>query len=149
MPDVTSRDLDRILDAIRAEARARGSKGPLGIYSKEAPAHATVAMSAGSGLPAPDIGHVGDFLALPLDVFLPLAYRHLLGRDIDPGGGAHYQRQLLRGRLTRVEVLARLRYSPEGRARSQRLPDNQSQKLPTDGLRLSHLLIIFLSCRGL
>ncbi|HYC36885.1 MAG TPA: DUF4214 domain-containing protein [Usitatibacter sp.] len=127
MPAATP-DIDRILEAIRAEARARGSKGAVGSFSSEAGA-ATVHL-ASHGLPGLDLRHAADFLALPLDAFLGAAYRQLLGREPDSGGAAHYQRALLRGALTRIEVLGRLAFSGEGRRRAR----------PVPGLALAFLL---------
>jgi hypothetical protein len=115
VPSAASPDIDRILEAIRAEARARGSKGRVGPYATD-DGLAGLVRVASHGLPAPEATHVADFLALPLDVFLAQAYQLVLGRPADPAGTAHYQRALLRGKLTRIEVLGRLRLSPEGRA---------------------------------
>jgi hypothetical protein len=112
--------IDRILEAIRSEARARGSAAAVGSYSTELGAPRAAATS--HGLPRLDVRHVGDFLALPLDVFIDYAYRELLGRPADGGGAAHYQRALLASRLTRIEVLGRLRFSAEGRRRAAALP---------------------------
>ena len=118
-PAVASPDIDRILDAIRKEARARGSRGTIGPYPPET---GGAVMAGTYGLEAPKATHVADYLALPLDVFIAAAYRNVLGRDADASGAVHYQRMLLRGRLTRVEVLGRLAYSPEGRERGKVLP---------------------------
>lgn len=115
MQSRASGDIDRILEAIRAEARARGSKGRVGTYASD-DGIAGLVQVASHGLPALEARHAADFLALPLDVFIAQAYELLLGRPADPPGSAHYQRSLLRGALTRMEVLGRLRYSPEGRA---------------------------------
>ena len=120
-------DIDRILEAIRAEARARGSKGRVGAYSTEVPAgpgtsSGGTVVVATHGLPGYEPRRAADFLALPLDVFIGAAYRSVLGRDPDPGGAMHFQQALLSGRLTRMEMLGRLRYSPEGRARGVRVP---------------------------
>lgn len=114
-------DIDRILEAIRSEARARGSRGRMGGYSTEV-AEPGLVRVASHGLPPPEIRHVADFLALPLDTFVTTAYREILGREVDAGGAAHYQRAVLRGALTRIEVLGRLRFSPEGRRRAAPLP---------------------------
>lgn len=114
-------DIDRILEAIRHEARARGAKGRVGIYSTEIPGDAPVG-SPTHGMPLLETGHVADFLALPLDVFIGTAYRYVLGREPDAAGAAHYQRAMLRGRLTRVEVLGRLALSPEARRRGSTVP---------------------------
>jgi hypothetical protein len=115
VPAPTLPDIDRILQAIRTEAHARGA-------ASRAMPHATGGAASSHGLPQPELRHAADFLALPLDVFLHAAYRHVLGRDPDAAGSAHYQRALLAGRLTRIELLGRLRLSPEGRRRGMRLP---------------------------
>ena len=117
MSSATRSEIDRILDAIRAEARARGSKGRVGAYPSDvaAPAASGPVQVVTQGAPALEVRHAADFLAMPLDVFLFEAYRMALGRDPDPAGAVHYQRQLLRGRLTRIEVLGRLSFSSEGR----------------------------------
>lgn len=111
-------DIDRILEAIRTEARARGGRGRAGLY-EGAPA----AFVAGQhGLAPLDLRHAADYLTLPLDLFITAAYRDALSREPDAAGAAHYQRMLLRGRLTRIEVLGRLSYSPEARARGRSIP---------------------------
>jgi hypothetical protein len=112
-------DIDRILEAIRAEARARGSTSRVGSYST---AGAAAVYAASHGLPPLEPRHVADYLALPLDAFITTAYRQILAREPDAAGAAHYQRQLLRGALTRVEVLGRLSFSPEARRRGAAVP---------------------------
>lgn len=107
-------DIDRILQAIREEARARGSRTGVGDYPVEPAAGGASADS--HGVSQPDMLHVADFLPLPLDAFINIGYREVLGRNADAVGAAHYQRALLRGRLTRIEVLGRMALSPEGRA---------------------------------
>lgn len=112
-------DIDAILEAIRAEARARGSHAQAGSYSTaEGPGVAY----ARHGLAALEPTHAADFLALPLDVFIATAYRRVLAREPDAAGAAHYQRMLLRGRMTRIELLGRLSFSPEGRRRGKAVP---------------------------
>jgi hypothetical protein len=115
----SSPDIDRILEAIRAEARARGSKGRVGTYSTLPDSGGRI---AGHGMTWLETKHVADFISMPVDVFIEAAYGHLLGRDPDPAGEAHYRRALLRGKLTRIEVLGRLKFSPEGRRRGQAVP---------------------------
>jgi hypothetical protein len=114
-------DIDRILEAIRGEARARGSQGRIGLAPQEPAAGSTSQPArveiATHGLPAMEVHHVSDFLCMPIDLFIPQAYERLLGRSPDAGGALHWQRELLRGRLTRAEMLGRLALSPEGRAR--------------------------------
>jgi hypothetical protein len=113
-------DIDRILDAIRGEARQRGAKGGIGSYALGAAEDAPSVRHP--GLLSLEPRHAADFLAMPLDVFLANAYRRALGRDADAAGAAHYQRALLRGSLTRIEVLGRLFYSPEGRSHGAAIP---------------------------
>jgi Domain of unknown function (DUF4214) len=128
-------DIDRILEAIRAEARARGSRGRAGAYSTELPpgsAHPVVSF----GMPQLEAKHVADYLALPLDAFIGSAYRQVLGREPDAAGATHYQRALLRGKLTRIEVLGRLAYSPEGRMRGGALPGLASSFVIAMGYRI-------------
>lgn len=121
MVPAPSPDIDRILEAIRAEAKVRGSKGRAGAYSTEMPAGAGV-YAASHGMAMLEAQHAADYLALPIDAFLATAYRATLGRDPDAAGAAHYQRMMLRGRLTRIEVLGRLSFSPEARRRGQPVP---------------------------
>ena len=61
---------------------------------------------------------VGDFLCFHGEDFIRNAYRALLGRDPDPGGFAAFDQQLRCGTRARIEILGRLRYSAEGRARA-------------------------------
>ena len=119
MPPPSSPDIDRILEAIRTEARARGSKGRVGSYSTDI--GGTVRL-ASYGLPRLETRHVADFLALPMDEFFAEAYRQVLGREPDASGLATFQRAMLRGRFTRIEVMGRLWLSAEGRRRGTAVP---------------------------
>ena len=58
--------------------------------------------------------HIDDFLKYHGEEFLRNAYRALLKREPDPSGWAQYLNSLSSGRLNKVDVLASLRYSPEG-----------------------------------
>ena len=59
---------------------------------------------------------LGDFLCFHDEDFIRNAYRGILGREPDPEGGSRFLAQLRDGNLAKVEVLGRIRYSPEGRA---------------------------------
>lgn len=107
-------DIDRILGAVVQEANARSAR-TRPVIEMPPPGPPPAAVSPSFGWPPPEIRAADDFLALPLDVFLEEAYARLVGRAPDAEGASHYQRALLRGRLTRVEVLGRLAFSPEGR----------------------------------
>lgn len=121
MPPESPPAIDKILEAIRAEARARGSRDRVGGFSHALPEGAGLGFAT-FGTPQPAARHVGDLLSLPLDVFIATAYRELLGREPDAAGATHYQRLMLRGSMCRAEVLGRLAFSPEGRRRGGRLP---------------------------
>jgi hypothetical protein len=106
-------DLDRILAAIRDEAARRGAASRPGIEVRDA-------RDAGSGFArrpalAGEPRHVRDYVALSTERLLDSAYRRLLNRPPDPTGTDAYRRALRTGRRTKVEVLARIRYSEEGR----------------------------------
>ncbi len=53
--------------------------------------------------------------------FVDHAYRTVLGRAPDSNGFAHWQDALCSGRLTKAELVVRLRWSPEGRAHGVRV----------------------------
>jgi len=58
--------------------------------------------------------HVDDFLKYHGEEFLRHAYRALLKREPDPSGWTEYLSRLSSGHFNKVDVLASLRYSPEG-----------------------------------
>ena len=58
--------------------------------------------------------HIEDLLKFHGQDFVRNAYRALLKREPDPSGSAQYLRSLEGGRLNKIDVLASLRYSPEG-----------------------------------
>jgi SAM-dependent methyltransferase len=68
-----------------------------------------------------DFYDLGDFTALHDAAFLKAAYRGLLGRVPERDGLDHYLGALRSGRLGKIDILGRLRYSAEGRARGVRV----------------------------
>ena len=60
---------------------------------------------------------VADFLCLHDGDFLRNAYFTILDREVDENGFEYHLSALRSGRCSRVEILGRLRYSPEGRNR--------------------------------
>jgi O-antigen chain-terminating methyltransferase len=60
--------------------------------------------------------HVNDFLKYHGATFVTNAYVGLLRRPPDPGGSQRHLAALASGRLNKLDVLARLHYSPEGKA---------------------------------
>lgn len=59
-----------------------------------------------------------DFLKFHGVEFIDSAYIGILGREPDPEGYEYYLHNLRTGTMTKVEILGRLRFSPEGRAKS-------------------------------
>jgi O-antigen chain-terminating methyltransferase len=59
--------------------------------------------------------HLDDFTRLHNHAFIQGAFAGILKRDPDPQGLSHYMGALRSGRMSKAEVLGRLRYSPEGR----------------------------------
>jgi SAM-dependent methyltransferase len=65
---------------------------------------------------------LADLLDRHDEDFVRNAYRVILRREPEPEGFERYLEGLRSGELSKREVLARLRYSPEGRARSVTIP---------------------------
>jgi len=71
--------------------------------------------------PSEDGYALRDFLRFHDRDFVNAAYRGILKRAADPGGLDNYLEKLRSGAMTRTEILGRLRYSPEGRAKAVRV----------------------------
>ena len=65
--------------------------------------------------------HVNDLLQYHDRDFIQNAYRAILKRYPDAGGFEQFLSELRSGRLNKLDVLARLRFSPEGRVKKVRL----------------------------
>ena len=59
-----------------------------------------------------------ELLPIPDSEFVEAAYRFVLKRPPDPEGFDFYLAQLRGGQMSKIEILGRLRWSPEGMARS-------------------------------
>ena len=120
-------DVDRLMREIRAEVGARldGADEP---DDAEDGGDGRGAFAANA---LPPLGRIGefsaplaskpryrldDFLAFHDEDFIRNAYRALLGREPDPEGASRYLARIRAGELSRIEVLGRIRYSPEGKA---------------------------------
>lgn len=116
--------LDEIVARVMAEAeRRRAAAAPLArpgwadLAARAGAGGAAAAVPAGPAFtPRADRRYaIGDFLALHGAAFVTASYRGILGREPDAAGHRHWLEQLLQG-MPRAEVLARLRWSAEGRA---------------------------------
>jgi O-antigen chain-terminating methyltransferase len=65
--------------------------------------------------------HINDLLRFHGEEFVRVAYRALLLREPDQSGMAHYSESLAGGRFSKIDVLASLHSSPEGRRNQVRL----------------------------
>ena len=87
-------NVDEIMDQIRSELRRRknirGTTYPLTLM-------------------------INDLFEYDDREFVINAYRVILNREPDAEGFEHFKSNLSAGKMTKAEVLARLRYSPEGR----------------------------------
>lgn len=114
--------LDALIAAIRQEARRRGDfESAPGTMPFRRPGQARSRQRSVSEVRITNGAHIREFLPLYGEEFLMVAYQTLLGRSLDPSGAQHYLGALLTGRISRWELLARLRLSAEGRAKRIRL----------------------------
>lgn len=98
--------------AILARVLAGNGAGPI------SPAHRGTDFLLQPEFEIRDSYRAEDFLCFNDHVFIRNAYRGLLQREPDDTGMTHYLGSLRSGRLNKLDVLARLRFSPEGRARN-------------------------------
>jgi O-antigen chain-terminating methyltransferase len=95
--------------------------------------------------------HLGDFLAYDDEEFLRNAYIGILRRELDDPGRELFLEKLRSGRLSKVELLARLRYSGEGRSRKVPIRGHlaarglakASMRLPVVGYLIALLIYLF------
>jgi O-antigen chain-terminating methyltransferase len=83
--------------------------------------------------------HLNDLLKFHDADFLNAAYLAVLKREPDSFGYNYYLEQLRQGYIDKVDVLATLRFSSEGKARNVRI---KGFALPTFMRRLGHLPVI-------
>jgi SAM-dependent methyltransferase len=112
-------DIDRIKACIAEEmARYEAMDDPLDELEKQVMAGPAW---TGEMEPLTPVDKAG-LLHFQGEEFLLEAYRAILCREPDPEGSRVYLEKLLTGRLTRVDILGRLRYSAEGRRLKVKVP---------------------------
>ena len=111
-------DVERLMHEIRAAVN--GKHHPAGPDNYERPNGTR--HEPGSFVPQPVFHpkqnnqyHVNDLLRFHGEEFVRIAYRALLLREPDQSGMAHYLESLAGGRFSKIDVLASLHSSPEGR----------------------------------
>jgi len=65
--------------------------------------------------------HLRDFLKYHDREFIFNAYRGILKREPDPEGLEYYLRNLRSGQMSKVEIIGRLRFSPEGKSKGVKI----------------------------
>ncbi len=123
-------NVDELMEKIRAEVRHRKERGgtqhlglPRANYAAPSDLYAKVDLS--KICPVPDHEtfelkesyHINDFLKYHDQDFVISAYRGILRRGPDSEGLRHFLEALRSGKMTKAEVLGRLRYAPEGKAK--------------------------------
>src|SRR5215208_2890827 len=83
--------------------------------------------------------HVNDLLRFHGEDFVRNAYRALLCREPDEAGMAHHLEGLTSGRFNKIDVLASLHSSPEGRSTQVQL---DGLSLPVTVRRLGRIPVI-------
>lgn len=83
--------------------------------------------------------HLNDLLKFDDAAFLNAAYQAILKREPDSYGYNYYLEHLREGHLDKVDVLASLRFSPEGKLKDVQV---KGLALPTFIRRLGHLPVI-------
>jgi O-antigen chain-terminating methyltransferase len=118
-------NVDELMARIReAAARLPNLDFPDPVNFANATSSSPVALPRAPSPPAFVIKSVyalADFLDAHDEAFIRRAYRGILGREPDVGGFENYLEQLRSGRVAKVEILGRLRYSPEGRNKAVKI----------------------------
>lgn len=125
-PDMQAINVDELMEKIKDEVRKRRVQNRKGYLSSGDPCHI--------GDFAPDTAydpgtmeykeggyHIDDFLRYHGEDFVSNAFQAVLSRSPDPSAFKHFVSNLRSGKMTKAEVLGRLRYSAEGRVRHVRI----------------------------
>jgi len=117
-------DVNELMEKIKAEIRKRDAHNRVGGRRPSGFSHGGALDSRPSAIQSEpfeekeDGYYMNDFLQYHDKEFVVNAYRGILGRPADAGGCSHFLEALYSGKMTKAEILGRLRYSPEGRARN-------------------------------
>ena len=123
-------NVDEIMARIRKEAQQQNKKFP---FSPCPSFSSHTIRPAAHPLPHKDFYALSDFLGYHDSDFIDNAYFSALRRSPDSEGKKLYLAKLQKGELTKVDIVGRLRYSPEGR----------SKKVPVKGLLLPFIFQSF------
>jgi len=128
-------NVDELMEKIRDEVRQRKEMGgtlrrtvPRANYAPPSNLYAKIDLSKICSLPEPEPFeykkegyHLNDFLKYHDKHFVTNAYRAILRRGPDSEAFEYFLKNLHSGRMTKAEILGRLRYAPEGRAKKVKI----------------------------
>jgi len=120
-------DVNELMEKIRVEIRKRSAHKYVGDRRNSGFSHGGARNSWLSAMQSEpfeekqDGYYMNDFLQHHDKEFVINAYRGILGRPADAGGDSYFLEALQSGKMTKAEILGRLRYSPEGRARKTKV----------------------------
>jgi O-antigen chain-terminating methyltransferase len=114
-------DLDQLIAAIRREAALRGDPAPFDARISVRQQEDRGSRSGRPALPS-RCTTLRQFMPFHGPLFVVSAYHTILRRAPDNEGLKQFTMALAEGRMTRWEVLGRMRLSAEGRQRRERLP---------------------------
>jgi 2-polyprenyl-3-methyl-5-hydroxy-6-metoxy-1,4-benzoquinol methylase len=132
-PNIPDLNLDELMDKIRAEVKQREESGkiPSGSIPRNwgAPSSLYIKTDLSEVCSIPDLDkfeikdhyHINEFLKFRDRNFVMIAYRGILRRRPDSGGLEHFLGDLRSGKMTKAEILGRLRYAPEGRVKKTKV----------------------------
>ena len=123
-------NVDEIMARIRKEAKQQNKKFP---FSPCPSFSSHTIRPEAHPLPRKEFYALSDFLGYHDSDFIDNAYFSVLRRSPDSEGKKLYLAKLQKGELTKVDIVGRLRYSPEGR----------SKKVPVKGLLLPFIFQTF------
>lgn len=127
-------DVEELMEKIRAEVKLRKINGnilsgtiPSGDFSSQSCPSTRTDLTGILSIPEPekfeikDHYHINDFLKYHDEQFVINAYHGILRRRSDSEGSQYFLENLRVGKMTKAEILGRLRYSPEGRSRKVKI----------------------------
>ena len=157
--------VDRIVERMKDAAAHKGQHAPLASSEVVSSAEFRIASSANDSLSGIDIQsialqprfephsdgryHVNDLLKYHDRQFIQNAYRAILKRGPDATGYRNFIESLRSARLNKIDILARLRYSAEGRAKKVEIEGllvpaliRKAYRVPVAGYLLNLLVAI-------
>ncbi len=124
--DMEAIDVDELMEKIKTEVKRRKMQGGEAGDVSSDPCHvgdfAPDTARESAPLEYKEDGYlIDDFMKYHDEDFMTKAYQGILMRSADPSAFEYFLSNLRSGKMTKAEVLGRLRYTPEGRVRHVRI----------------------------